>query len=344
MFPDMKIRYLSSHNALTEAVDRRRGFGAISHMEGIEVVQDMSFDLVFVGAGGDLARALELKRSKPSAGLIFDYANHYLEEETRLKAFLRPLLHSAFRGYAPYFYGYKALILELMSVADQVVCSSTYQQIYLKMLGIEASVITDIFDWEFDIPDQIEEKPAHQFIWEGKAFNLDALLKLEKVVNTFPDIPLSVLTDVKFGGYGSTQTLGKSVEEELNARFLNALYVSWTSSVLMEELARSTLGLLPINLASSIGKAKPENRLILLWRFGVPALTSPLPSYKDLADRTGVDFICTDDRAWIDRIKAFTEVSDQNLAQARFLKDYADAHYSETVILDKWRSVLAAVG
>ena len=340
----MKIRYLGSNNTNIEAVDRRRGFGAISHLEGIEVVGDMSFDLVFVGAGGDLARALELKRSKPGAGLIFDYANHYLEEESRLKAFLRPLLHSAFRGYAAYFRGYKSLILELMSVADQVVCSSRYQQIYLKTLGIEATVITDIFDWEFDFPYQIEEKPAHQFIWEGKAFNLDALLKLEKVVNNFPDIPLAVLTDKKFGGYGATQTLGKSVEEELKTRFQNAAYVPWTTSVLMEELARSTLGLLPINVNSSIGKAKPENRLILLWRFGVPALTSPLPSYKELADRTGVDFVCTDEQAWIERIKTFTEASDQNLAQARFLKDYADAHYSVAVILDKWRCVLAAVG
>ena len=340
----MKIRYLGSNNTHTEAVDRRRGFGAISHIEGIEVVCDMSFDLVFVGAGGDLARALELKRRKPGTGLIFDYANHYLEEETRLKAFLRPLLHSAQRGYAPYFRGYKALIMELMSLSDQVVCSSTYQKNYLDALGIKASVITDIFDWEFDIPDQIQEKPAHQFIWEGKAFNLDALLKLDKVINTFPDIPLSVLTDEKFGGYGATQTLGKSVEEELNARFHNAFYFSWTSSVLKEELARSTLGILPINLGSSIGAAKPENRLILLWRFGVPALTSPLPSYKQLADRTGVDFICTDDHAWIERIKAYTASSDRNLARAQFLKDYADAHYSSTVILDQWRSVLAAVG
>lgn len=339
----MKIRYLGTSNTHTEAVDRRRGFGAISHMEGIEVVGDMSFDLLFVGAGGDLARALKLKRSKPGAGLIFDYANHYLEEETRLKAFLRPLLYSAFRGYAVDFRGYKALILELMSVADQVVCSSTYQQIYLKTLGIEATVITDIFDWEFDIPDQIEEKPAHQFIWEGKAFNLDALLKLEKVVNTFPDIPLAVLTDEKFSGYGAAQTLGKSVEEELKKRFQNAAYVPWASTVLMEELARSTLGLLPINLLSSIGKAKPENRLVLLWRFGVPALTSPLPSYKELAERTGVDFVCTNGQDWIDRIKRFTEPSDHNLMQARFLKDFADTHYSATIILDKWRGVLAAI-
>lgn len=340
----MRIRYLGSNNAHTEAVDRRRGFGAISHIEGIKVVGDMSYDLVFVGSGGDLARALELKLRKPSAGLIFDYANHYLEEETRLKAFVRPLFHSAFRGYAAYFRGYKALIQELMSVADQVVCSSTYQQIYLQTLGIEATVITDIFDWEFDIPHQIEEKPAYQFIWEGKAFNLDALLKLAKVVNTFPNIPLAVLTDEKFGGYGATHTLGKSVQEELKTRFQNAAYVPWTSSGLMEELARSTLGLLPINVFSSIGMAKPENRLVLLWRFGVPALTSPIPSYKELADRVGVDFVCTYDQEWIDRIKTFTEASDRNLAQARFLKDYADAHYSVAVILDKWRGVLAAIG
>ncbi len=339
----MKIRYLGSNNTHVEAVDRRRGFGAISHIEGIEVVGDMSFDLVFVGAGGDLARALELKRSKPCSGLIFDYANHYLEEENRLKALLRPLLHSAFSGYALYFRGYKALILELMSLADKVVCSSSYQQIYLKTKGIEATVITDIFDWELDIPNQIEEKPAHKFIWEGKAFNLDALLKLAKVVNAFPEIPLSVLTDEKFGGYGATQTFGKSVEKELNTLFHSATYVPWNSSVLIEELNQSTLGLLPINLASSVGNAKPENRLILFWRFGVPALTSPLPSYKDLADRTGVDFICADDGTWIKRIKEFTEASDQHLAQAKFLKAFADEYYSEAVILDKWRNVLAAV-
>ena len=326
-----------------DAVDRRRGFGAITHMEGIEVVDDMSFDLVFVGAGGDLAKALELKRKKSTAGLIFDYANHYLEEETHLKAFLRPLFHSAFRGYAPYYRGYKALILELMAVADQVVCSSSYQQSYLKTLDIEAKVITDIFDWEFAIPDRIEEKVAHQFVWEGKAFNLDALFKLEKVVNAFPDIPLAVLTDQKFGGYGLTQTLGRSVEGELDSIFQNASFVPWTPSALMDELSRSTLGLLPINVVSSIGKAKPENRLVLLWRFGVPALTSPLPSYKELAKRTGVDFVCADDQEWTDRIKTFTQASDRNLAQARFLKDFADAHYSVALILDKWRGVLAAV-
>lgn len=338
----MKIRYLGSDNTYTEPVDRRRGFGAISHMEGIQAVGDLSFDLVFVGAGGDLAKALQLKREKPGARLIFDYANHYLEEEATLRAFVRPIFHSVAGSYTPYFRGYKALILELMHVADQVVCSSTYQQIYLKTLGIEATVITDIFDWDFEIPDRIEEKPAHHFIWEGKAFNLDALLKLERVVNAFPDISLSVLTDEKFGGYGATQIFGRSVEDELIKRFQNVAYLPWTSRALMEELALSTLGLLPINVVSSIGRAKPENRLVLLWRFGVPALTSPLPSYKELAERTGVDFVCTNEQHWIDRIKTFTEASDQNLAQARFLKDYADANYSVTVILDKWRAVLAA--
>jgi hypothetical protein len=53
-----------------------------------------------------------------------------------------------------------------------------------------------------------------------------------------------------------------------------------------------------IDLSDPVISAKPENKPMLLWRFGMPVITSATPAYRRCMEAAGLDLVCesVDDR------------------------------------------------
>lgn len=341
----MKILYLGTNNKSTEPVDRRRGFGAIENIAGLNLVGPSDdYDVIFVGAGGDLAKALVCKAINPSARLVYDYANHYLEEASWLKARFRPISYSIVKKYRLYLGSNRALIREVLSLADQVVCASDYQRHYLSRLNISAYKITDVFDWDFNIPSSENISIHESLFWEGKAFNLPPLLKMSCLLNSIKNTTLNVVTDKKHGGFFSSRLFGRSVEDELIRKLNNITYRPWSVANFNEGIFSSSLGLLPLDISNKIAVAKPENRLVLMWRFGRIALCSDTPAHRKICSAVGENLICKNDIDWSVNINKYKRISKHNLSLARKLKQFADHYYSEQKILMKWKHVFENLG
>ena len=101
--------------------------------------------------------------------------------------------------------------------------------------------------------------------------------------------------------------------------------------------------MIPIDLSIPMQKLKPENRLLIMWRLGLPCLTSPSPAYTRVAHQAGVNAICDNLQDWFenfnqllnDPVFALNEI----IAGQNYLRD----NHNRTILLNKWDLAIESV-
>jgi hypothetical protein len=112
--------------------------------------------------------------------------------------------------------------------------------------------------------------------------------------------------------------------------------VPWTPNNLFECAKGSEVAMLPIDLSVPMQRLKPENRLLIMWRLGLPCLTSPSPAYLRVAKSAGVTAVCNSSHEWHEN---FVQIlTDANYAKNEILagQNYLSENHSQRILLSKW--------
>ena len=94
--------------------------------------------------------------------------------------------------------------------------------------------------------------------------------------------------------------------------------------------------MIPIDLSVPMQRLKPENRLLIMWRLGLPCLVSPSPAYTRVAREAGVNAVCEDPDAWL---KNFRELlNNPSFARDEILRgqNYLRENHTKSILLRKW--------
>jgi hypothetical protein len=62
------------------------------------------------------------------------------------------------------------------------------------------------------------------------------------------------------------------------------------------------MAIIPIDLSDNFNAGKPENKLILLWKIGIPVITSATPAYVRAMQAENLDMYCYTEKEWVDKI------------------------------------------
>jgi hypothetical protein len=94
--------------------------------------------------------------------------------------------------------------------------------------------------------------------------------------------------------------------------------------------------MIPIDLSVPMQKLKPENRLLIMWRLGLPCLTSPSPAYARVAQEAGVTSICESTDAWLENFNRL--LNDPTFAQTEIVsgQNYLRDNHNRASLLNKW--------
>lgn len=104
------------------------------------------------------------------------------------------------------------------------------------------------------------------------------------------------------------------------------------------------LAIIPINHRDALHWNKPENKLLMLWQIGIPALTSNTPAYTRVMNSAGLPYLCHSEEEWIKKIEGYQQASaterekDFNKTTA-----YLQAHHTKEIILEKWDKIFESV-
>jgi hypothetical protein len=326
--------------------DRRRTlFWGSKRGHTIVDSRDPRADVIVLTSSSDLGFWGNTKTSKP---LVLDVVDGLIGEQSPAKDFLR--------GYAYWATGnssstlpsnYRKLLLAVATKSKTVVCSSPEQVREWAKYGIKAIDILDIHD-EIELSPKtqpITQSDTNEIFWEGLPPTLGSVCVLQSFFesNIKKSYKLNILTNLnsyKYMNKFKKVNLQKLVSKQLNSTNIEIRIIEWSPKELLNYSASSTLGVIPIQASEGYNHLKAENRLLIMWRLGLPVLTSPLESYVRTMRDAGIDGVCNDENDWNTKLRNLFHSSDLRAEFQEKASIYLREHHDSELLLSKWDAAI----
>lgn len=346
----LRIGYSPLSTNLSSAGDRRRiVFWAKSR--GHTLVTDLSanIDVVLASERSDFNSVFFSKTKVP---IIFDLVDAYLSPFDSKTDFMRGLAKRATGQISGKIKPFSHHIRDFCINSDAVICSSIEQQDVIQVYNKNTHVILDSHE---EIPFITSADASFgkfndlRIFWEGQPATIGGLKVISDAIrNISKDTKTNFhfVTDEKYFLILNKYLEGKTLDliERNLGQFKGEITVtSWAPDNLVKRASDSSVAIIPINLNVPMQRLKPENRLLIMWRLGLPCLTSPTPAYIRVAEKAGVSAICKNSEEWIHNLKRMQSDPIFAKSQVDAGQNYLHENHNREVLLKKWDSAFESV-
>lgn len=317
---------------------------------GHEITLDLNekCDVFLLSGRADLTRWSRLEKRPP---LILDLVDGYLGKEHLWRDWTRgagKVLTGHISG-APR--PYRKIVGDACSLAQAVICETVEQKETIFPYCTNTHAILD-FHEEFPMlpfNQKIRDENFPALMWEGLPFTAKGLLLLQ---NAFLDIAksqpisLEMVTDLQYPlflgkyFYQNTEKILQSIPKILGKRFK---ITEWNLEAVVEAAGRSHLAVLPLDPSGTLNPLKAENRLLMMWRIGLPTLASPSLAYKRVMKATELDGICNNPEEWKEKIIELMNSADLRKESVERGQQYIRDTHSEKIVLESWDRLFESV-
>ena len=190
---------------------------------------------------------------------------------------------------------------------------------------------------------------GRRILWEGQPATIRGVGKISSVFSRLlqsNNLEFDFVTDEKYFKFLNKYTERDTfdlLKKDLSEIASNINIVPWTPENLSASAKDSTIAMIPIDLTVPMQRLKPENRLLIMWRLGLPCLTSSSPAYTRVAEDAGVTVVCTDLNIWVEN---FQHLLDNPIfAQEEVVRgqNYLLENHTRAILLKKWDKVIESV-
>jgi hypothetical protein len=346
----LKIGYWPLSKNLNSPGDRRRLiFWANARGHKVETNLDKKVDLIIASENSDFNSPYFSRFEIP---VIFDLIDAYLSPLNISDDLGRGLAKKVTGQITGEIKPYSHHVRDFCIRANAVICSSIEQQALIEPYNKNSHVILDSHkEISFVEPrnDKRFSRNESRILWEGQPATIRGVKNIAPVLTQLAKekkFTLDFVTDENYYKYlnryfsKSTQTLLKRDLHQIEDRIK---LTPWTSNNLVECAKRSDMAMIPIDLSIPMQRLKPENRLLIMWRLGLPCLTSASPAYVRVASQAGVSTACHSNHEWLANFNRYLE--DPGFAHREVLlgQNYLRENHSEATLLKKWDSVIESV-
>ena len=350
---DLRIGYVPMKNSFDHPGDRRRFcYYADKRKIKFEIADPSEvYDLVFLTQSADLS--IWSKYQRGNCKIIYDFIDSYLRVP-------KWNLKGLFRGSAKYIVGqsrYLRLnhwkVLEAMCQrVDAVVCSTNEQKTDIQSYCQNVHIILDChFKLIRAAKTDYSVGDTFNFIWEGLPGNLKLTFGIREVLQSLSanyNIALHVVTDLQYGKYMGKFCV-KNTLPFVKKLFDNSYLHEWKEETFADTVCQFDMAIIPIPLNkslwfdSSLAIGKPENKLLLLWRMGMPTVVSTTAAHKRAMDDCGLPMTCRTSNEWFDTLEKYMNDESARREAGQKGKAFADKNYSEEIMLSQWDKLFASV-
>ena len=327
-----RIGYAGYTHDFSGPGDRRR-FSAYARHRGLSYQYprlDRDYDLVVITQNADLTGWVARKRREGDRlKLVFDLVDGYFEQKRLDERLLK--------GVGRYVEGrdsrlspdFRQTLKAACRVADGIWCSTPEQRATILRYNDNVEISFDWFDDELTPPKMNYCREGRlKLVWEGQAGTLCNIQTIRGPLNELKDrLELHVVTDPSTPRwYGR---LGRRTAHELLAGIECPITFSpWRKEDFSHHVTAADAAVIPMDLGHSMFRAKPENKLILLWKLGMPVLAGPTPPYTRAMSDAGLDMICSTAEQWAEKLAMLAAVPGERLQElGRQGRDYAMRAY-----------------
>ena len=97
-----------------------------------------------------------------------------------------------------------------------------------------------------------------------------------------------------------------------------------------------------LSIGVPLQNLKPENRLLIMWRLGLPCLVSPTLAYSRVMNSIGENLICNSTVEWLNKITLLRDSDGQRYEIVEKGQQYLRDFHSSEILLNKWDSLIEA--
>ena len=345
---DARIGYAPYSETLDRPGDRRRFcYYASKRNLKFEISRpSQTYDLVVVTAGADISLWSEYQRGK--AKIVYDQIDSYLAipklDPKRL-----------FRGLAKYATGqnrrllvnYSTGIQRMCSRADAVICSTAEQRQDILPYCRNVHVILDFHGSVVrTCKSDYSAGEVFNFVWEGLPGNLRFLSEIKEVLRELQKkrrIALHAITDLRYGKYLNGRFSQRRTEDEARKIFDPIYLYSWNEQTCSAIICACDLALIPIPLQDPLFVGKPENKLHLFWRMGMPTVVSATPAYARAMQECGLSMACKTLENWRETLQRYISSEDARREAGQRGKAFVEQRHSEKAMLSQWDEVFFSI-
>jgi len=305
-----------------------------------------SYDLVVITQNSDISIWKDYDKGR--AKIVYDFIDSYL-------AISRNNIKGRLRGLAKYISGQsRHLILDhwkaigdMCSRADAVVCSTEEQRSDILEFCPNVHIVLDAhMSVASNIKSDYSAHSPFKLVWEGLPQNIASLNSIVPAINELGEkksIELHIVTDAVYnrylGKYWKTNTV--DVAKKI---YKHIVFREWDERNCAEIICSCDLGVIPLNPSDPFSAGKPENKLLLLWRMGMPVVTAASPAYIRAMNAAGMNYTARDDGDWIAVLSELIDNHDARRSAGNLGRNYVESKFSEKNLMAQWDKVFETCG
>jgi len=341
-----RIGYVPYSNALDRPGDRRR-FPYYASKRGIrfEIADPAAeYDMVILSERADISIWSRYSKAK----LVYDLIDSYLAiPRTSLKGQLRGLFKFLSRQSRYLQLDHWKAIGLMCQRADAVVCSTEEQRHDILKFCPNVHIILDAhMGVARTVKTDYGARQPFRLVWEGLPHTLDSLKQIRPALDQLRErypIEVHIVTDREYcrylGKYGKTRTLEAAQRILPDVRFHE-----WREADCAVIICACDLAVIPLALDDPFAAGKPENKLLLFWRMGMPVVTSASPAYVRAMQAAGMGYTARDGVEWLAMLESLLGDEDTRRKAGMMGKAYTEREFSEASLLARWDAVFASLG
>jgi hypothetical protein len=344
----INVCYLPYHLSLKSPGDRRRFVYFAKHKNILydTKIQNKYYKLIYVTYGSNLSKIFQFINKNPKTKLIFEMVDANLSEGRWInfqKGVGRFLLGKESKVYLDYTQPLK----KILKKSDAIICASTAQAKILKKYNKNVLITLDFFDEEIKFKKKtwlLNKKKIIRLFWEGMIYNLKHLLILNKIYKHLDfNIHIVIVTDLKkpliLGMFGFDI---KNIVKDFKFSFE---IHEWNKVEISKIATSCDIGIIPIDLNETKASYKSKNKLIFMWKMGLPVVVSATPSYKNVMKLAKVEMYAENIKDWISILNNFYKSKDnKHYYYKKRVDNLIQKNYSTAKLVNSWLESFKSVG
>lgn len=337
---NIKIGYWPNSKSLDAPGDRRR---FIFYLENNNIdfeIFDPSkkYDLVYLSQSADISQVNEIKQT--GAKIFYDNINSYSSEKISIRSILRGLgkYFSSSSKYLVLNYN-KFLKESVLPKVDCVVCASEEQALIASKFSSNVFSIPDHTHNEtVSVKENYLSKKVINIGWEGLGSNVYQLNLLKDVFYRFSkdyEFNLHVISD-RYSYKYMNRFIKTDNKKILEGLCKNLIFHEWNKETYSSILIECDFAIIPIDLKNRMASGKPENKLVNLWKMGLPVITSNTKSYSRVMNDCGLNYYAKSEDQWLEYLKLFSQDNELREEIGLRVYNYANKNYGVSAVIKKW--------
>jgi hypothetical protein len=306
---------------------------------------DRDYDVVVLSGWADVTT---WSRWPKPAKTVYDIVDSYLSvPRLGVKQIGRGLVKHLAGQTRHLALDYRKAIMRMCERADAIVCASEEQRSELLALNPNVHVILD-YPGELTLVPKDDYRAGQPFlvVWEGLPYNLGAFRSIADVIRDLTrthGAKLRVITNREF--YAYARRFGKRRSEAvLDDLFDDYELFEWSASQMPSLIRECDLAVIPIEMSDRLAAGKSENKLILLWRLGMPTITSATPAYTRAMRDAGIDMTCDTPERWHATMTRLIVDDEARRYGGQAGLAFATTTHSSESVLARWDALWRSIG